>query len=307
MEKKHIFTILLAFSVCNALAQEVFPLYKGVIPNNNPCDLQEKVQKTGNGKSLYLNVTEPSLTVFIPDTQDEFKTAILICPGGAYHYVSVDYEGVEAARAFNAIGITAFVLKYRIPCDACMDHKELVPLEDAQQAMKMIKENAMKWDIDMGKVGVLGFSAGGHLASTLSTKYNDVQISNSEKTNLRPSFTILAYPVISMMNGLTHKGSQNNLLGKNPSIKKQKQFSSDMNVTKETPIAFLVHGSNDSVVVVNNSVNYYQALCKNKVAAEMHLFQNGAHGFGINKDRWVEKAGLWLKQNNLLKGNLIKQ
>lgn len=305
--KKHVLTILLIFSILTAFGQQAIPLYEGAIPNNKPCDRQETIKQTDSGKKLCANVNEPTLTVYAPDKQDGFKTSILICPGGSYYYVSVDHEGEEAAKAFNAIGVTAFVLKYRTPCDACMDNKELVPLQDAQQAMKIIRENAGKWNIDTERVGVLGFSAGGHLASTLSTKYNDVQIENFGKTNLRPSFTILAYPVISMMDNITHKGSQQNLLGKNPSIEKQEQFSSEINVTKETPVAFLVHGSNDSVVCVNNSVIYYQAMCKNKVAAEMHLFQNGAHGFGINKDRWVEKAGLWLTQNNLLKGDFIKQ
>lgn len=245
--------------------------------------------------------TIPTLSVFLPSTIKPNQTAVIIFPGGGYSHLSMDKEGKKVAEWLNSLGIAAFVLKYRLPNDRIMKNKNIGPLQDAQEAIRYVRRNATKWNIDPNKVGTIGFSAGGHLASTLATHYNDTVYVTSGNESARPDFSILIYPVISMQNEITHKGSQNSLLGNNPSQNLIDFYSNEKQVTAQTPPTFLVHATDDSAVIPENSINYYLALKNNKVACELHLYENGGHGFGLGtKDTskfWTKDCEEWLKTN----------
>ncbi|MFM1971041.1 MAG: hypothetical protein RL731_863 [Bacteroidota bacterium] len=288
-------------------AQSAFSIYEGPVPNALPCNKEEVVSKNATGKIVIANVTSPTVTVFNPVKQDANKTAIIVCPGGGYARLASGHEGNEVAEAFNKIGVTVFVLKYRLPFDSCMTNKEIVPLQDLQQTIKLVRDRAAGFDINPSMLGVIGFSAGGHLASTGITKFSESYIENSSNTNLRPDFAILGYPVISMDSAICHKGSRDNLLGKKATAATLNLFSSDMQVTAQTPPTFIVHASDDKSVPVENSIRFYQALIKNKVNAELHVYQNGGHGFGLQNstttDAWFERATTWMRVNKFIAGN----
>ncbi|HRI21192.1 MAG TPA: alpha/beta hydrolase, partial [Panacibacter sp.] len=267
-------------------AQQVIPLYENGIPNAKPCDAvqHEFIDSTWNKNGLLIvnNIINPTLAVYKPTVQKSNGTAVLICPGGGYGVVAAGHEGADVAKAFNEIGITAFVLYYRLPNDACMTNKAFVPLMDAQQAIYIIRKNAKLYGIDENKVGIMGFSAGGHLAASASVHFNDAVRKELTGFNLRPDFSILVYPVISFSDSTGHIGSRDNLIGKNPDKKMVHYFSNEEMITAKTPPAFLVHASDDDGVKPDNSILYYQALLKKNVSAEMHLYQHGGHGFGLN-------------------------
>ena len=289
------------------LAQKEFSIYEGPVPNALPCNKEEVVSKNATGKIVIANVTSPTVMVFNPVKQDANKTAIIVCPGGGYARLASGHEGNEVAEAFNKIGVTVFVLKYRLPFDSCMTNKEIVPLQDLQQTIKLVRDRAAGFDINPAMLGVIGFSAGGHLVSTGITKFSESYIENTSNTSLRPDFAILGYPVISMDSAICHKGSRDNLLGKKAAAAKLNLFSSDMQVTAQTPPTFLVHASDDKSVPVENSIRFYQALIKNKVNAELHIYQNGGHGFGLHNattsDAWFERATTWMRVNKFIVGN----
>ena len=288
-------------------AQQEFSIYEGPVPNALPCNKEEVVSKNATGKIVIANVTSPTVMVFNPVKQDANKTAIIVCPGGGYARLASGHEGNEVAEAFNKIGVTVFVLKYRLPFDSCMTNKEIVPLQDLQQTIKLVRDRAAGFNINPAMLGVIGFSAGGHLVSTGITKFSESYIENTSNTSLRPDFAILGYPVISMDSAICHKGSRDNLLGKKPSAAKLNLFSSDMQVTAQTPPTFLVHASDDKSVPVENSIRFYQALIKNKVNAELHIYQNGGHGFGLHNattsDAWFERVTTWMRVNKFIAGN----
>ena len=289
------------------LAQKEFSIYEGPVPNALPCNKEEVVSKNATGKIVIANVTSPTVMVFNPVKQDANKTAIIVCPGGGYARLASGHEGNEVAEAFNKIGVTVFVLKYRLPFDSCMTNKEIVPLQDLQQTIKLVRDRAAGFDINPAMLGVIGFSAGGHLVSTGITKFSESYIENTSNTSLRPDFAILGYPVISMDSAICHNGSRDNLLGKKAAAAKLNLFSSDMQVTAQTPPTFLVHASDDKSVPVENSIRFYQALIKNKVNAELHIYQNGGHGFGLHNatttDAWFERATTWMRVNKFIAGN----
>ena len=288
-------------------AQQEFSIYEGPVPNALPCNKEEVVSKNATGKIVIANVTSPTVMVFNPVKQDANKTAIIVCPGGGYARLASGHEGSEVAEAFNKIGVTVFVLKYRLPFDSCMTNKEIVPLQDLQQTIKLVRDRAAGFDINPAMLGVIGFSAGGHLVSTGITKFSESYIENTSNTSLRPDFAILGYPVISMDSAICHKGSRDNLLGKKAAAAKLNLFSSDRQVTAQTPPTFLVHASDDKSVPVENSIRFYQALIKNKVNAEIHIYQNGGHGFGLHNatttDAWFERATTWMRVNKFIAGN----
>lgn len=295
---------LLAFLLIAVLlgkAQTVIPLYK-IVPNsklNNVHELNDTTSKRGKVS----RVTTPTLTAFLPDVGKANGTAVIICPGGGYSYLVVNDEGARVAGNFAAHGIAAFVLKYRLPSDAIMLNREIGPLQDAQRAIQIVRERAVEWHIDTAKVGIMGFSAGGHLASTLSTHYNPAVIDNPDHINLRPSFSLLIYPVISFRDSILHKGSKKALIGENAPPEKVKEYSNELQVTTDTPPAFLVQAANDKIVPVANSINYFMALQKHGVKAEIHIYQEGGHGFGMDNptttDKWMDRCYNWLKQNHL--------
>jgi acetyl esterase/lipase len=263
--KLKILTLMLFLMVgYTAVAQQVLPLYPDTIPGSTVKLSKEE---------------EPTLTLYLPIKEKATGTAVLVIPGGAYGFLAFEEEGIAIGKAFAEKGIAAFVLKYRLPKKATMRDKSYGPLMDAQQAMKVIRSNAVNWNLNPGKVGVIGYSAGGHLASTLGTHFSKSYIPNKDNISLRPDFMILVYPVISMNDKLTHMGSKINLLGMEPSKEKVALFSNELQVTKETPPTYLTHCGDDQVVDVNNSIEFYQALQKNGVDAELHLFPKGNHGF----------------------------
>lgn len=281
---------------------QVIDLYS-TIPNAKPCNAQETYTKNA-GIGVVAHVTHPTLQIFLPEVPNKARTGIIICPGGGYSVLAIDHEGYEVAKALNAMGIAAFVLKYRIPDSACMEHREIVPLMDGQQAIKIVRENAAKWKIDPAKIGILGFSAGGHFAATVATHFDEEAISNPNHISLRPDFAVLIYPVISFRDSITHHGSKENLIGKNPSPDLVHRFSNEEQVSSKTPPSFLVHAADDDAVPVANSIAFAQALVKNKVPVEMHIYEKGGHGFGLHnkttKDEWIDRLKNWLTMNNFL-------
>lgn len=249
------------------------------------------------------NVTLPAISVFLPKEVKSNGTSIVICPGGGYSHLAVDKEGFKVAKWLNTLGITAFVLKYRLPNDLIMKNKIVGPLQDAQEAIRYVRRNAKKWNLNSEKIGIMGFSAGGHLASTLSTHYMDKVYDFTDTVSAKPNFSILIYPVISMNSKITHKGSRNNLLGEKPTNALIEKYSNELQVNSNTPKTFLIHATDDKVVPVENSINYYLALKNNQVSAELHLFENGGHGFGLGVEEtsksWTTLLQNWLVFNNL--------
>lgn len=301
--KNAFLNLFLLLGVLNQLQaqNQIIPLWNKIPGEIKAANYTEKeTLKDGKVQSTAL-VTTPTLTVFLPKESKPNQTAVIIFPGGGYMHLAIDKEGTKVAEWFNSIGIVAFVLKYRLPSDLIMKDKTIGPLQDAQESIRYVRQNASKWNIDPNKVGVMGFSAGGHLASTLSTHYDAKVYETASAVSARPDFSLLIYPVISMQNDITHKGSQTNLLGQNPSPELIDSFSNEKRVTAQTPPTFLIHATDDGVVLPENSINYYLALKKNKVTAELHLYENGGHGFGLGigdtNKYWTRQCEDWLKSN----------
>lgn len=293
-----IFIFLFITSSIHTTAQTVseVPLYANEIPNSIESTIPEQTIMV-NGTRRISNVIKPTLTLYKPAKPN--GTAIIICPGGGYARLSIDNEGVAVAEALNKIGVTAFVLKYRLPNDMIMIDKAAGPLQDLQQAIRIVKQLPYKYSINKSRIGVMGFSAGGHLAANSITHFNvmaDGAVTYT--TSVRPAFGILIYPVISFNNSILHKGSRDNLLGNNPTEKEEQFFSNELNVNYNTPPVFLVHAGDDATVPVENSIRFYQACIKNKIPAEMHIYAKGGHGFGLNnkstKDNWMDRLETWL-------------
>ncbi|GJM30573.1 MAG: beta-xylanase [Cyclobacteriaceae bacterium] len=270
------------------------------VPNNLTTDLHEQQEQR---EILWITqVQNPEIAVFLPAKQHATSQAVLICPGGGYGGLAYDWEGTDIAKWLNSNGIAGIVLKYRLPSLVSQTEPSLVPLQDAKQAMRLIRQNAIKWNIDSQKVGVMGFSAGGHLASTLGTNtgQDDGNSSNEDLVITKPNFLILIYPVISMFDDITHVGSRTNLLGENPSTAMIQRFSNELKVNKLTPPTFLVHSMDDKAVPVANSLRFYQALQKHQIPAEMHLYPHGGHGYSLALDDghlrlWPLLLSNWLK------------
>ena len=252
------------------------------------------IEKINSGKRI-AKVETPTLTIYHPKTLKPNCPAVVIYPGGGYAIVSQQYEGDQVAHWLNSIGISAFVLKYRLT-----PHKHPVPLLDAQEAIRYVRKNAAKYNIDPNKIGVAGFSAGGHLAAAAAlqptVKVKDVSTETSDK----PNFAILGYPVISMKKGITHGGSRYYLLGKNPSEKLVNETSSELFVTKNSPPMFIFHGKGDPAVLLKNSLILEDALRKNSIAYELLILKTRWHGFGLKID-WMTDCEKWLKKQNIIK------
>lgn len=280
---------------------QIIPLWNTIPDEIKAPDYKEKASLSeGKVQSTSL-VTIPTLSVFLPKENKSNQTAVLIFPGGGYQHLAIDKEGTKVAEWLNSLGIAAFVVKYRLPSDKIMKNKNVGPLQDAQEAIRYVRQNAAKYNIDATKIGIIGFSAGGHLASTLATHYDDKVYESNYKVSARPDFSLLIYPVISMQNDITHKGSQISLLGENPSQMLIDSFSNEKKVTAQTPPCFIIHATDDTVVLPENSINYYLALKKNNVPAELHIYEKGGHGFGLGvKDTskfWTRDCEEWLKNH----------
>jgi acetyl esterase/lipase len=265
----------------------------------------EKITTTDGRITRCEKVVTPDLTVFLPAPEKANGAAVLICPGGGYGVLAFDHEGNAIAKWLNDNGIAGIILKYRLPSDQIMIDKSIGPLQDAQEAMRIIRRNAPEWKIDPKKVGVIGFSAGGHLASTISTHYTEKVYDVKDNTSARPDFSLLIYPVVSLDTTITHRGTRNNLLGLNPDTKQVQRFSNELQINAETPPAFLVHSADDKAVPVMNSIGYFRGLQKNNIPAELHVFQKGGHGYGLSPNGGTESSwpGLcikWLKAMGLI-------
>lgn len=286
---------------CNmAFGQTVINLYDDTVPNSKPSAMEETLTTDANGISRVSGVTVPTLTAYFPKVGvTNTGKAIIICPGGGYSILAITHEGHDIAKLLAEHGITAFVLKYRLPSDEIMIDKRIGPLQDAQRAIQLVREHADEWGIAKDKVGIAGSSAGGHLASTLSTHYRKAVIDNPKRTSLRPDFSLLLYPVISMQEGLTHGGSKKNLLGSEPKSKDVRLFSNELQVTKNTPPAFLVHAEDDTAVPIANSEAYVKALEKYGITAQLTRYAKGGHGFGLHNkttsDKWFDHFMVWLE------------
>lgn len=265
-------------------------LWPGEVPGSIIDDSYTEVGQFINGlPSRYNKVTYPTLTVFLPPADKATGTAVLICPGGGYGTLAFDHEGYQIAEWLNNNGIAGIILKYRLPSDQIMKDKTIGPLQDAQEGMRFIRRHAAEWKINPRKVGVIGFSAGGHLASTLSTHYAE-NIYASDTVSARPDFSILIYPVITFDSTFTHMGSRNNLIGRKPSPDLIKHYSNELQVNEKTPPAFLVHSMDDNTVPVKNSVEYYNNLVKFKIPSELHVFRKGGHGYGMSVGNGTQAA-----------------
>lgn len=296
--KRSIFTLAYCLFAITVVGQREIPLYTGKIPNvkGHPVD------KNNDDHSVFHRVSTPSLRIYLGAKDQIKKTAVIICAGGGYAELNIKREGYDIAEAFEKRGVAAFVLKYRLPDDKTNLNKSIAPLQDAQQAIKIVRDSAKTWNIDPDKIGIMGFSAGGHLASSAGVHYKDVLIANASKTSLRPDFMLLIYPVISFNNAFGHIGSRNNLLCKTPAPDSIAYFSNELYVSAQTPQTFLTHPGDDKIVSVTNSIQFYEALQKNDVSADLHIYAKGGHGYGATPtfDEWFGRCLHWMRTAGLI-------
>ena len=278
----------------------VLPLYEGHIPNSKNTGSVEKIAKTDIIRIS--DVQNPDIAVYLPSKRFATGQAVVICPGGGYGILAYDLEGTDIAKYLNTIGVAGVVLKYRLPIYGNTIEPHKAPLMDAQRALRLVRLNAPEWNIDTAKIGVMGFSAGGHLASTLGTHFDYGNRSSAdpvERISCRPDFMILMYPVISFTDVSTHTGSRDALLGKNAEKNQVIYYSNELQVTKDTPPAFFVHADDDNTVPVENTLLIYKALRANNIPAELHILSEGKHGFGLGVGNehiasWTNNLRLWL-------------
>lgn len=307
--KKTIVSMLAAIAMFSssffAFADEdvfIWPGKKGPGSENVKAELEvvERSSDPAVKNRAVMGITEPYYTVFKAENSN--GAGIVICPGGAYARVTVDIEGADIAKAYNAAGYTVFVLAYRLPCDG-HENASLVPLQDAQRALRMIRSRASEYGISPDKIGIMGFSAGGHVAASLGTRYDEKAYEpkdDIDSISARPDFMILIYPVITMLDPYAHKGSRKALLGEKPKKKDMKAASCELLVTEDTPKSFIACAANDgSVPPAGNAFAFYNALLEKKVPAEIHTFNEKNHGFGLQKIKgseigWQNISITWL-------------
>lgn len=301
--KNPILTLIFLLMVTLAQAQNhTLPLWEGTPPLQKNTDLKEDVRQEGIIRIA--NVQIPTIEVYLPAKQIATGRAVVIFPGGGYGILAYDWEGMDFAKWLNSQGIAGIVVKYRLPVSTSLTDPKEVPLMDAQRAMRLVRENAAAWSIDPSKVGVMGFSAGGHLASTVSTQYkHEVNRPKDaiDALSARPDFSILVYPVISFRDAAVHSGSRKNLIGDNAPTELIDRFSGELNVNAETPPTFLVHAQDDTGVPIENSLLYYRALHKHGVPAALHIYPSGSHGFafGLGKgsvETWRDVLLSWINE-----------
>lgn len=303
MAVKNIFLILSFFFILihGSAQNDIIPLWNGDIPNSEKSDDKEIVKKTDATRILLVQTS--TLEVFLPTPMNANGKAVVICPGGGYQHLSYDWEGTDIAKWYNSKGIAAFVLKYRLPNSKSVKISYEAPLQDAQRALRIVRSQSEKWHVNPNKIGIMGFSAGGHVASTLGTQFdkpNNFKGTTIDTISARPDFMILIYPVVTMKMDYTHTGSRLNLLGKNPSDALINQYSNELQVTENTPPTFIVHSTNDGVVPVENSLNLYKALKDIGIKTEMHIYPEGGHGYSLALGRgylqtWPDRLFDWLQ------------
>lgn len=280
MKIHRLLTASLLMASCAVFAQKKTEM---LLWDENPLEMTEAKAEAIHDRDFNHN---PAITVYTP--KEPTGKTIVMCPGGAYIFEADGHEGHDMAEWFNSMGITYAVLKYRLP-----QGDYTLPLADAEQAMRLVRRHADVFGVDPAAVGIMGASAGGHLASTLATHYSSAET--------RPDFQVLFYPVVSMAEEITHKGSRTNLLGDSPSDELIAKFSNEQQVDSRTPKAFIMLSSDDDVVVPANSLNYFKALLDNGVGATMHVYPTGGHGWGfrdsfIYKPQWTADLEKWLRE-----------
>lgn len=291
--------MLLMAAMTEAAEPPAMPLYPGEIPGAIEAPDEESLRDPAEAWPFYQNISRPTIAAYKPAKQDPKRTAVIIFPGGGYRGVSILKEGYNVARAFNEMGVTAFVVKYRTPSDRHMKDKRTGPLQDAQQAVATVRRDAAKWNIDPARIGVIGFSAGGHLAATTGTQFKTPVLSQWRSADVRPDFLMLIYPVITFVDPAVHAGSRTMLLGDAPSQADMQRFSPQLAVSDETPPTFLIHAADDQTVPVANSIRFFEALQARKIPAQLMIYPAGGHGYGLNNattdDRWIERCRQWLQ------------
>lgn len=296
---KKIVLIILMFFIHQISAQQRMTLWeKGKMPNSKGLKLKTIEEKEGR----ITQIQEPELFAFLPAKEERKQMAVIIIPGGGYHHLTYDLGGYSYAKWLNTLGISAFVLNYRLPTSPDLKQREMAPLQDIQSAIKLIRKNAAQYGISPDQIGVLGTSAGGHLAamvSNISIDYTELK-GDWQTISTIPDFAILVSPVIDL-GEFAHKGSRENLLGKDASEDKIKEYSMQNRVTEKTPPTILFHAQNDPAVPVINSILYYEAMVKNKVKGAMFIFPEGEHNIGISNkseltDNWKIICADWLRK-----------
>jgi acetyl esterase/lipase len=272
-------------------------LLYGFLQAQDQLPLYSKIPNTKDSANIAKN--NPELYAYIPQEIKHSKV-FLVLPGGGYSHHAMDHEGHQVANRLNELGYSAFVLKYRLPSSKQQVDKRIAPIQDAQRALVVIKEQVRNLKLEKPQVGVLGFSAGGHLASTLSTHSNtDYHHQNLSSEELRPDFSVLVYPVISMEEGVTHNGSKTNLIGPNFSAEDIIRFSNEKNINASTPPTFLIHAKDDNAVPIENSLRYQQELNRYNIPNYLFLYEKGGHGFGMNNKQepkdWFEVMIKWIE------------
>ena len=305
MKHLSVLVILIFTATIDSFGQQVIPLYESNIPNS----IKTPNKEYETSWHFLAKISQPELIVYTPAPGSANGTAVIICPGGGYTSLNIKQEGYHVAERLNSLGITAFVLKYRLPDDSIMVDKSVGPLQDAQRAIMIVKTRAREWNVDTTKVGIMGFSAGGHLAASAATHFNKSYIDKPSNISLRPNFMILVYPVISFTDSIAHKDSRTALIGKNANAEQIALFSNELQVNSNTPPTFLIHAGDDGLVSVKNSIEFYLALQKNKVPAGIHIFPKGQHGFFMEPARsnWFEYCSKWLQENGWVKQVAIPQ
>ena len=294
-----LFVLLLPFA---ARGQEFVPLWeKGKMPNSKGVELKDDIRN----ERVY-TVGTPGFYAFFPSQQENKGAAVLICPGGGYERLAYQISGVQLAKWFNTLGLSAFVLNYRLPNSADLKQREIAPLQDAERAMRVIRANAEKWQIKPDKIGVLGSSAGAHLAANLGIATEDsAKIGDDlDKLAFAPNFVILISPVITM-GEYTHQGSKKNLLGENPSAGLVEKYSLEKQVTAAAPPVFIVHAADDKAVSPRNSLLFYNALLEKNIPASLHIFPHGGHSIALRNnpgstETWTNLCELWLIEMNFI-------
>ena len=287
--------VMMTFSLSLSAQVQTLSLYDDAVPYTRK---QLEQDQMGEGGRI-TQVAVPQLIVYHPEKEKANQMAILVCPGGGYGLLAIQHEGYDIAKWYSEQGYVAAVLKYRLPQEELVNTSWEVPLTDAKQGIKKLRENAGAWNIDPAKVGVLGFSAGGHLASSVSVHGEEA---GGGMLSSRPDFSILIYPVISMDPTITHQGSRKNLLGEKLDTEWEEFYSNEKQVTNATPPAFLAHSWDDKAVPAENSIRYAKALNEQGTQVELHLFEKGGHGYGMgneanhgNAASWIEMSDKWIR------------
>ncbi len=292
------------FLVCTVMGAQdtIMPLWpKDKIPNRIASG--EKEIRDYKDILRVSKVQEPAIEVYLPAKTNATGQAMLIFPGGGYGILAYDWEGTDIAKFLNGKGIAGIVVKYRLPSSISQKEKYNVPLIDAQRAVRLVRSKAKDWNIRENQIGIMGFSAGGHLASTLGTHYNEnvyPKQDGADALSARPDFMALLYPVITFTQIAKHSGSQKALLGENPTQAQLEHFSNELRVTADTPPTILIHATDDAVVPVDNALLFFKALKEHNVSTTMHVYPYGGHGFSLaRKDvhlrGWTERLFEWME------------